>query len=92
MFNCTKCGACCRLVPDRVLKAVGLPRANKGGCANLNDDNTCKIYNTRPLVCNVDGMYEALYSKKGMSKEEFYKLSEEECKKLEKQLSEKTDI
>jgi len=46
--------------------------------------NLCSIYNERPLFCRIDECYE-LYFKDTMSKEEYYRLNMEECKKLKKQ-------
>ena len=89
-FNCTKCGACCRLVPDAILELIGLPKHEKqSGCGNLNDDLTCKIYETRPLICKVDGMFEYYYEPLGWTWEEFCDLNEKMCKELEKVLTEK---
>ena len=49
MFPCTKCGACCRNV-----KGLGLPCDDDGVCTNLiQDDNTCSMYEDRPLICRV---------------------------------------
>ena len=48
-WKCIKCGACC--------KVMGLlyPDYDRGdyACINLLRDNTCGIYNDRPLVCRV---------------------------------------
>lgn len=66
-FPCTTCGLCCKNING--IKA--LEHFNHNGiCINLNTDNTCKIYNTRPLVCRVDEMYEKFYSH--ISKRDFY--------------------
>jgi len=42
MFNCEKCGACCRLV----------------GCKELDEGNLCRVYEDRPDICRVDRMFE----------------------------------
>ncbi len=89
-FNCTKCGACCRLVPDAILEAVGLPKhPTQSGCGNLKDDLTCAIYETRPLVCSVDGMFEHYYEPLGWTWDEFCIINEKICRDLEKELTEK---
>lgn len=63
-FPCTSCGACCR----RIKYAVDIFDAKNenspfyfpykwdqnGGCENLTTDNRCKVYENRPLICNVD--------------------------------------
>ena len=70
MFQCNKCGCCCRslqLSPDY----ADLDRGD-GVCIYL-VDNLCSIYDTRPLKCRVDECYEVLF--KGiMSKEDYYRL------------------
>lgn len=80
-FNCTKCGACCKLIPDDALKFFNLPIASGGGCGNLLSDNTCKIYNDRPDVCNTKTMWNKYYQHQ-VSWEEYCKMSEEICKTL----------
>jgi Fe-S-cluster containining protein len=64
-----------------MLKYHGLPRASSGGCGHLLPDNTCKIYNSRPDICNVNTMWKNKYSLV-MSWDEYAKLSEEMCKLL----------
>jgi Fe-S-cluster containining protein len=64
-FNCNKCGACCRAV----------------NCQFLTKDNLCSIYETRPLICNIEKGYEQLI-KGTMTKEEFFKLNEHYCNVL----------
>ena len=63
-FPCSSCGACCK----RIIKAVqNLGNQQKesplhfphkwneqGVCEKLTTDNKCSIYETRPLICNVD--------------------------------------
>jgi Fe-S-cluster containining protein len=80
-FNCTKCGACCRLVPDVVLNFYKLPRAEGGGCGHLLSDNSCNIYNDRPDICNVHTMYNKFHHE-NLSWEEYIAISEESCKIL----------
>lgn len=50
-FPCTKCGACCR----RTHSIPGFPfrRRPDGACEHLKADNTCAIYETRPMICRV---------------------------------------
>ncbi len=44
MFDCEKCGACCRYHK----------------CNYLTKDNKCEIYDKRPDRCRVDKMYEKI--------------------------------
>ena len=52
-----------------------------GVCVNIGKDNLCKIYDCRPEICNVDLMYKRFFSKH-YTKEEFYKINEEQYKKI----------
>lgn len=55
-----------------------------GICIYLDEKtNLCKIYETRPEICRVDVMYDK-YFKEKYSKEEFYQLNIDSCKKLKK--------
>lgn len=80
VFPCTSCGICCRNI-DKVdeLKEFN----NNGVCINLQADNTCKIYHTRPLVCRVDELYEQYFSNQ-MSKIDFYNKNIRICNSLQK--------
>lgn len=81
-FNCTKCGLCCKYLTKEHLKRHNLPESPKGGCGYLKEDNTCGIYETRPLICRIDEGFE-MVAKKHMTKEEWYKANEKACKELE---------
>lgn len=48
-FKCSKCGACCKLA---AIMGV-MPDRGDGACIHLNEDNECKIYDTRPDFCRV---------------------------------------
>lgn len=84
LFPCTSCGACCRSINGiEELKEFN----NNGVCIHLSEDNTCKIYENRPLVCRVDKMYKKYFFKQ-MTKEDFYKENIKICNLLQ----EKFDI
>lgn len=80
MFPCEQCGCCCRRVGE-----VFFMRhlANSDGVCKYLDEatNLCTIYDRRPIVCRVDEFYEKNLSDK-MSREEFYRLNKEQCKKF----------
>ena len=44
--------------------------------------NLCSIYDNRPLLCRIDDSYD-IYFKDRYTKEEYYKLNYEVCKKLQ---------
>jgi len=79
-FPCIGCGACCRRV-GQIQKfpedhPLHFPYKNTNGvCENL-VDNQCKVYNDRPLVCNVEKLREFL----GAEKESFYQENIKYCR------------
>lgn len=78
MFKCDGCGCCCRNLDKSELYS-DLDRGD-GICRYL-EGNMCSIYDTRPLFCRVDECYERFF-KQEMSIEEYYRLNEEECRRL----------
>lgn len=80
MFPCDKCGECCRNVYKvQQLKHLALPN---GICKHLDQDtNLCKIYQQRPLHCNIDAYYD-IFVKGTMSIEDFYAMNLKCCKEL----------
>lgn len=81
MFECDKCGCCCRNLDKSQIYAK-LDRGD-GICMYLSG-NLCSIYDNRPLICRVDESYEMFFYKK-MSREEFYRANKLECIKLKKE-------
>lgn len=81
MFKCDQCGCCCRHLYESVVYAE-LDRGD-GVCKYL-IGNLCSIYEKRPMVCRVDEGYK-LYFSAIMSREEYYRLNENECKRLKKE-------
>lgn len=80
MFICDKCGLCCKQIGNSQI----YNELNRGdGICKYFDDETklCTIYHNRPLLCNVDKAYE-IYFKEKMSRDEYYKLNYESCKKI----------
>ena len=74
-FQCSKCGACCRMAG----RLGFMPQREDGACIHLDEDNTCKIYDTRPDICRVDKMSETVGRSMGMSKVEYFKFASECC-------------
>lgn len=81
MFECDKCGCCCRHL-DRSELYEELDRGD-GICRYL-EGNICSIYETRPVLCRVDLSYD-LYFKDYMDREQYYRLNKEACKKLKEE-------
>ena len=80
MFECTKCGECCRNLNKSPLYK-DLDDGN-GICIYLKG-NLCDIYHNRPLLCRVDECYQ-LFFKDKIGLEEYYQLNYEMCRKLQK--------
>lgn len=82
MFQCTKCGYCCRS-----LKGIQLFQSldrGDGTCKYLDDEsNLCKIYETRPLLCRVDESYSVFFSTL-MSRNDYEALNYKACADLQK--------
>lgn len=78
MFQCDKCGECCRHL-DLSPIYHSLDRGD-GVCKYLNG-NLCTIYENRPLLCRVDESYEA-YFKDSITKSDYYRLNYENCNKI----------
>lgn len=83
MYPCKKCGNCCRRVGDT---EIGFLLANENGICRYFDEssNLCRIYNNRPIYCNIDEYYYK-YLSKIMSIEEFYELNNQKCISFAKQ-------
>ena len=67
-FPCTSCGECCKNIGKSFVKVLDLdvPLAVKdlikrfpyeikenGACSMLNEDNSCSVYDNRPIICNI---------------------------------------
>lgn len=79
MFQCNCCGEWCRNL-DKSYLYKELDRGD-GVCKYLSG-NICSIYDDRPLLCRVDDSYN-IYFKEQYTKEQYYNLNYEVCKKLQ---------
>ena len=92
-FPCHGCGHCCRQLRDilqalsagaghPVMQAAGaaFPYAvlPSGACTQLQPDSTCAVYATRPQLCSVDAMYDALCPD-GLTRADWYELNAAHC-------------
>ncbi|GAA6293169.1 YkgJ family cysteine cluster protein [Enterocloster asparagiformis] len=78
MFNCDKCGECCRNLDKSPIYSE-LDRGD-GICRYL-IGNLCSIYEKRPMLCRIDESYDLLFKDK-ITRSEFYKLNQSFCIKL----------
>lgn len=80
MYSCKKCGCCCSNVGNSEIYS-DLDRGD-GKCRYFDESTKlCTIYENRPLKCNVDKTYD-FYFKDKITKEEYYKMNYEACRKL----------
>ena len=77
-FPCTQCGACCSSIEGIDF----LSEFNRNGvCTNLHE-NTCTIYESRPLLCRIDDAYDEIFSQ-FMTKEQYYVTNAKACNELQ---------
>lgn len=81
MFQCDKCGNCCRSI--RGIPELAEFDLGDGVCTHLTRDNLCEIYNDRPLCCRIDDYYDANLSEQ-MSREEWYQVNKQACENIKK--------
>lgn len=80
MFECDKCGMCCRnLDKSDIYKELH----NGDGICKYLDGNLCSIYDDRPLLCRIDESYE-VYFKDKMSLNEYYEANYKVCSELKR--------
>ncbi len=77
-YCCERCGKCCRRV-DLIAEMKPLDRGD-GVCKNLTGDNLCKIYDSRPPLCNGQYLYENFFS--DLKVTEFHEIMSVLCKKI----------
>ncbi|MGL4849575.1 MAG: YkgJ family cysteine cluster protein [Clostridium sp.] len=81
MFKCDKCGLCCRNLDNENFKEL---HDGDGICRHLDKrNNMCKIYESRPTICNVEKGFEVLFKDK-INKDKYYELNYKVCEMLKK--------
>lgn len=90
MFNCIRCGLCCKNI--HLVDELKNFHNGDGICRYLDlQTNLCNIYHNRPDICNVEKSYEKIFYKK-YTKEEYINMNYKGCKvlwKMEKEKKEK---
>lgn len=90
MFNCDKCGLCCRSLHLSDL----YHDLDKGDGVGIHLDektNLCRIYHSRPEKCNIDVMYRKIYYTH-MSLEEYYEMNYKVCMQLKNNALKKGEL
>ena len=88
IFPCTSCGCCCKRI-SKVVEGLNITDKNNplyfpykwdnnGVCEHLDNNNKCKIYYKRPLICNIDRFSKYL----NLNTKEFYDLNISACNKM----------
>lgn len=78
-FPCIECGLCCGHAKE--IEHLKNWVNETGRCKYLKNDNLCKIYDKRPLLCNVEESYSKIFYKI-MSKKDFYIVNLQICIEL----------
>jgi len=82
-FPCNQCGLCCQKVGNYPLGRQ-LDRGD-GVCRYYDiDTHLCRIYEHRPIFCNVDAYYDR-YLTKRMSREAWYAMNQKVCGMLQQE-------
>lgn len=105
-FPCAGCGICCTKV-DVLVDAVNNGALKKedfphdcddtGRCEMLGEDNKCKVYDKRPLLCNIEAMFdhedfERLMGVKKGKKKDYYLENAQMCNTWMKEEDYKGDL
>jgi Fe-S-cluster containining protein len=77
-FPCIKCGLCCKTLKNIPILSE---YDNGNGVCRYLANNLCSIYDSRPLVCNVEAMY-SKYFAPDMTEREFIIANLEACQKI----------
>ncbi len=82
-YYCKKCGKCCRnLKKNEMYRFLD---NGEGVCRYLDQEtNLCTIYESRPIICNIDEYYKKFFKGK-ISKYKYYELNYKACEMLERE-------
>lgn len=85
-FECSGCGSCCKRISTAVETTKHIPAFKfpytwdeNGKCEMLMDDNSCKVYKDRPLLCNVEKVAKFLK----LNKKKFYAENHKSCLQMQ---------
>ena len=90
-FECEKCGRCCKNLKGFIeAYQIDFPYKPKedGSCEMLGEDNLCKVYENRPITCNLEKFGKVLK----MDEKEWYELNKKGCEMLREQENDFNDI
>jgi len=80
MFPCTKCGSCCKRVGQVIALGLNFPYKTdeNGVCEMLTEDNTCRVYESRPDICRIDEIAKMLKK----DRDRYYKKTIRACNEM----------
>ena len=81
-FPCTQCGICCKHIElcDGMTFSTFPYKHVNGRCEKLGKDNKCKIYDSRPDICNIEKQTEGMNQAK---KKNYFELNKYACNQLQ---------
>lgn len=81
-FPCNQCGWCCQNL-DKNKMYSALDRGD-GTCKWFDlEENNCTVYDTRPLICNIEAMYHDSFF--AMNYDEYIELNIKTCQLIQVQ-------
>lgn len=80
MFECDKCGECCR---NLNMSSMYSELHDGNGICRYLKGNLCSIYSKRPLLCKIDECYDTFFKDK-LSYEEYIQLNYRQCNELKR--------
>ena len=98
LFYCSGCGQCCRCIDKAVKNYQELCKiypdmyeefpyswSSSGVCSMLDENNRCKCYESRPLICDSGRIFEKLQEAgSDISREDFINMSLTTCRYLQR--------
>ena len=79
LFPCNQCGLCCKNISH--IKELETFDRGDGSCKYLKD-NLCSIYESRPLICRIDEMFNT-YFLHIYTKKEYIEININACQSLQ---------
>ena len=90
-FPCTKCGLCCKQLANTLANQHSLPQKLQdllsifpyrpkpdGSCPKLTEDGLCSVYDSRPIICNINLAAQVL----NHDITDWYRINAENCNNL----------
>lgn len=77
-WECSECGDCCEAMGQYI---DNLNRGD-GVCKHFDmSARLCRVYEERPLICQIDKAYDKLYKNEFINKQHYYEVMRSFCNK-----------